>query len=32
MNVLMVRAKIREENLGDARAAVGKLIEEFGQE
>jgi hypothetical protein len=27
MNVLMVRAKIKEENVADARAAVGKVIQ-----
>ena len=32
MNVLMVRATIREENVGDARAAVDKLIEALEQE
>jgi len=31
MNVLMVRAKIKEENVGDARAAVEKVIQALEQ-
>ena len=31
MNVLMVRAKIREENVADARAAVEKVIQALEQ-
>ena len=31
MNVLMVRAKIKEENVADARAAVGKVIQALEQ-
>ena len=32
MNVLMVRAKIKEENVADARAAVEKVIKALEQE
>jgi hypothetical protein len=32
MNVLMVRAKIREENIADAQAATEKVIRELEQE
>jgi len=31
MNVLMVRAKIREENVADARAAIEKVIQALEQ-
>ncbi len=31
MNVLMVRAKLREENAADARAAIGKVIQALEQ-
>ena len=31
MNVLMVRAKIKEENVADARAAIEKVIQTFEQ-
>jgi hypothetical protein len=32
MNVLMVRAKIREENVADAQAAIGKVIQALEDE
>jgi hypothetical protein len=32
MNVLMVRAKIREDNVADARAAIEKVIQALEQE
>jgi thioredoxin-like negative regulator of GroEL len=31
MNVLMVRAKIKEENVADAQAAIGKVIQALEQ-
>ncbi|HTZ24479.1 MAG TPA: hypothetical protein VMC83_10850 [Streptosporangiaceae bacterium] len=31
MNVLMVRAKIKEENVADAQAAIGKVIQALDQ-
>jgi thioredoxin-like negative regulator of GroEL len=31
MNVLMVRAKIKEENVGDAKAAIEKVIQALEQ-
>ena len=31
MNVLMVRAKVKEENVADARAAIEKVILALGQ-